>query len=178
MKAPKPPQFSHFFLAPRWHLFYHGGVDIGLCVCFMAWLNYLFQKFCHQLFLQLNIESFHSSPGDASKQNGYGVCKAVPPKKHPRVGLWPFTLIASTISMIINPKRHPCTSPFIGVFHPIYNWFLVLVPCFVEVSLDTPMSRLMPGRIGNQAYRRLANGENGKNIPISVEQWKRGPLVV
>ena len=46
VKAPKPPQFS-FFLAPRWPLFYHGGVDIGLRVCVMAWLNYLFHKFCH-----------------------------------------------------------------------------------------------------------------------------------
>ena len=47
---------------------------------------------------------FSRLSGDASKQNGYGLRRAVPPKKHFFVGLWPFIVIASPIGRIIAPK--------------------------------------------------------------------------
>ena len=104
-ESAKAAAILAFFLAPRWPLFYHGGVDIGLCVCLCYGMaKLLVPQVLSPAFLQSKIESFHGSHGDASKQNGYGLGKAFPPKKHSLVGLWPFIVIASPISRIITPK--------------------------------------------------------------------------
>ena len=87
-ESAKAAAILAFFLAPRWPLFYHGGVDIGLCVCLCYGMaKLLVPQVLSPAFLQSKIESFHGSHGDASKQNGYGLGKAFPPKKHSLVGL-------------------------------------------------------------------------------------------